>query len=221
MSTGRSRAVASSISFHRRTGRSPSRSREASEGAGRRLEALEHRDEADIERREVAREQDEERVADLLGRRRMTLPGALDVEIEEPPLRVVDGEVALEGDARRETRGVERGEVGQEALVGRDLALDGRSRHVGEHAVVGVDAEVRGHPGPDPHELVEAVADDRLCALVGRSGRGRVRAIDLGGLRSRHARSSDQERGATGASFSRRTPATVAITRSMSVASIP
>jgi hypothetical protein len=35
---------------------------------------------ADIERREVAREQDEQRVPDLLGRRRMTLPAALDVE---------------------------------------------------------------------------------------------------------------------------------------------
>ena len=121
MSTGRSRAVASSSSIHRRTGRSPSRSRDGEQRArvpprgAPRIDA-----EALGERREVAREQQEQRVADVLGRRRGA-PTRGGPRHRRAALRAEDGQLALErvgGDSSR----VERLEVGQEAPLGLDLA---------------------------------------------------------------------------------------------------
>ena len=78
------------------------------QGSGHALQALGHRVESLVERREVARQQQEEGVPDLVAGRGPTLPAADDLVVEVPQPRAVERHVALEARTIGEVRRVDR-----------------------------------------------------------------------------------------------------------------
>ena len=137
----------------------------------------------------VPGEQQEQAVADRVERQRATLPEAQDVRVEDRPAQVVELEVALEPDPRRQLGGVERLDQVEMRALRSQLAEDGLTTSVAEEVVVLVQA----HGGPEhrvvadqPHEtgldeVVEPVVErpavrrrrrSREDPLTGRFGHG-------------------------------------------------
>ncbi len=132
------------------------------QGSRHGLQPLGHRLESLVERREVARQQQEEGVADLVAGRGAAFPAAHDLSVVVPQPRAVERHVALEAGAFGESRRIDSLEVADEAALGGHVRLLGGPAEVGEATVIRVDAKVGGVARPGLHERVEARLDERL-----------------------------------------------------------
>ncbi len=135
----------------------------------------------------VAREQQEEAVADMIEGERATLPEAEDVRVEDGPADVVDLELALESRLGGERLRVDRLDRGEVLAIRGQLGEDSLLAPVAEQVVVLVEPERRAEdrvvadeshePGLD--EVVEVVvAGPGEAAGAGRgsgaTGRGSI-----------------------------------------------
>ena len=137
----------------------------------------------------VAREQQEQAVADVVEGERATLPDAQDVRVEDGPADVVDLEVALEARLGGQPGRVDRLDRGEVRAVRRELGEDGLAAAVAEQVVVLVEAE-RGAEdrvvADEPHEA----GLDEVVEVGRRAGPGQPPARGAGAARRVVARSS-------------------------------
>ena len=185
-----------------------------------------------LERREVAGEQREERVADAVEGRRAALPDALDVDVEDVPAEVVDLEVALEARLGRQPGRVDRLDGREVGPVGGDLAEDGVALPVAQAMILGVDADERREVGVVADDPPEALLDEVVEALVERTAvrggsrawSGRALRASVGSTQSSRAAGPAAGRQcvpAAAAVVSRRAAATATRVVSMSAGLIP
>ena len=125
-----------------------------------------------VERREVAGEQREERIADAVEGGRAPLPDALDVDVEDVAPEVVDLEVALEARLGRQPGRIDRLDGCQVGPVRGDLAEDRVALAVGEPAILGVDPDERREVRVVADDPPEARLDEVVEALVERTAVG-------------------------------------------------
>ena len=118
----------------------------------------------------VAREQQEQPVADRVERERPSLPDAKHVGLEDAAADVVDLEVAFEAGVFGEAGGIDRLDRGQMLPIRRELAEHRVAPAVAERVVVVVDPEVRRGNRVVAHEPSEARLDEVVEALVERPG---------------------------------------------------
>ena len=137
------------------------------EEARRLLEPRGDRGEPLGERREVAREEREERLADLLGRPGAALPGAALRELVERQPRLVDDEVAVERMLRRQIVRDEPIHLRDRRAVVSNERLDVLARRRRQVTVVIVHAEVRGDHRLERQPLAEPAVDGPLEAGIG------------------------------------------------------
>ena len=127
---------------------------------GDRLEALRQRG-------EVAREQREEPLTDLLGRVGATLPRpSLGERVERQP-SLVDDEVAVEGVVGGQVLGAEALHLRDRAAMMGDQRVDVLPRGGRQVAIVVVDAEVRGDHGLEREPVAEPAVDRPREAGIG------------------------------------------------------
>ena len=163
-SVGRSAAAPTSSSFQKRTGWLPRRSRTWRKAVGTASSRWVIELEPLVERREVARQQQEEGVADLMAGGGAALPAANDLVVEVPQPGAMERHVALEACPVGELRRVDRLEVADEPRLGGHVGFLGSPAQVGQPAVVGVDAQIGGVARPGLHERIEACLDERSRA---------------------------------------------------------
>ncbi len=134
------------------------------------------------ERREVAGEQQEQAVADLVRGTGLALPQALRLRVEDGAPHGQKREFPLERAGRGHVGPVQRLDIGQEALLGCQLLQHRVPRQVGQAPVFRMDAQVRAEVREGVQLALEAAAHEFLVTPIrlrsvqgqGRQDRGQV-----------------------------------------------
>ena len=123
----------------------------------------------------IAREQQEQPVADGIEGRRATLPDSEPVGIEDRAADVVALDVALEGGFRREAGRVERVDFGEVRPIGIEPRQERVPTPVTEEIVVRVEAEARSEDRVLADEVAEPALDEVVEPVVEGTGIGAAR----------------------------------------------
>ena len=144
------------------------------------LHARRHRLEPDNRGIEVAGEEREERVTDGVDPRRMTLPSANDVDVEDFATEIVDLEVPIEPHGRAHRRGIETFDQGQVAPISLQLTQYLVPGGIRQLIVECVDAVVGRRHRIGLHHAPEAGLDEIVEWRIGRTAVGRRRRTGQG-----------------------------------------
>lgn len=172
--------------------------------AGRILEPCGDGLQPTLERGEVAGEQDEDPITDVIDGRGALLPLPLHLVVEDRAAGAEHGDLALERELLRQGVRIEGVQVGHVPASVGDALVDRRSGARAKASVMVVDPERRGQDRVGRHECVEAGAHQLLVRRVG------------GPVGGRHAAT-----GTPAAPISTSAPRTTRRTRSISDRSTP